>query len=483
TKVDISKVKVGIQVTSGNLTVNMGEIKDVQTGITMMGSGRLTVNNGAKITFEGAGHGVKVGGTAMADIMGATIKGSGKGTGVIMESSKTMTMTNGSISNVEKAVLMKEAGTLRMDNVQISDVAMGVEANLTISGESRITFTGGKGNYGVKVGKLVESATLTSVTIRGTSGQGKGVLMNGTGTLNMTGVNISRVKMGVYAMGAKAVRISGVQISDVQTGITMSGSGKLVVRDRTRIEFTSGGTRNYGIEVGNGVTANITGAEITGGGQGTGVYATGAKAVRMEEVRISNVAMGVEVKGGILAMKGGSIGFMGEYGISLNKGGGVLKDVRMIYTGTNDTADFIKVEGGTVIAKGIKIDGNGYGQGMSVTQRGHVVLIKPTYINVDKGMTISEGTVRMFGGSMEFKGDYGVYLTKSTAALIGVTIKGNRTGKTGIKLNEGRIDLYKTNIREVQEGMTITEGIVRMEGGSVEFKGDYAVYLGKGIAA
>ncbi|WP_204379505.1 hypothetical protein, partial [Bartonella bovis] len=34
TNVNISKVKVGVWVTSGNLTVNMGEIKDVQTGIT-----------------------------------------------------------------------------------------------------------------------------------------------------------------------------------------------------------------------------------------------------------------------------------------------------------------------------------------------------------------------------------------------------------------------------------------------------------------
>ncbi|ENN92910.1 hypothetical protein BBbe_01810 [Bartonella bovis 91-4] len=302
--------------------------------------------------------------------------------------------------------------------------------------------------------------------------------------MTMTNVNISNVKMGVWMKNGN-LTVNGGTISEVQTGITMTGGGRLMVNEGTRITFTSGGTRNYGIGVGGEVTANITGAEITGSGsgKGTGVYATGAKAVTMEEVRISNVSEGVEAKGGILAMKGGSIGFMGEYGISLNQGGGVLKDVRMIYTGSSPTADFIKVVDGTVIAEGIKIDGNGYGQGMSVTQKGHVVLIKPNYINVDKGMTVSEGIVRMFGGEIGFTGDYGVYLKKGGAALIAVTIKGNRTGKTGIKLNEGRIDLYKTNIRDVHKGMTITEGIVRMEGGSMEFKGDYGVYLTKSIAA
>ncbi|WP_192812765.1 hypothetical protein, partial [Bartonella bovis] len=71
----------------------------------------------------------------------------------------------------------------------------------------------------------------------------------GGGTLNMTGVNISEVKMGVYAMEAKAVTMERVTISEVQMGITMMGSGTLTVRDRTRITFTSG-DRNYGIGVG-----------------------------------------------------------------------------------------------------------------------------------------------------------------------------------------------------------------------------------------
>uniref|UniRef100_UPI001304BB92 hypothetical protein n=1 Tax=Bartonella bovis TaxID=155194 RepID=UPI001304BB92 len=97
--------------------------------------------------------------------------GQGKGVEVSMGSSKTMTMTDVRISKVEKAMLMNGAGTLVMNNVQISDVAMGVEATngtLTISGHSTITFKNEAGNYGVKVGREVTMASLTDVTITGT---------------------------------------------------------------------------------------------------------------------------------------------------------------------------------------------------------------------------------------------------------------------------------------------------------------------------
>ncbi|WP_158245035.1 hypothetical protein, partial [Bartonella bovis] len=95
-------------------------------------------------------------------------------------------------------VLMNGAGTLVMTGVQISDVAMGVEAtagNLTIK-NGTIGFKNGSGNYGVKVGREVTSATLTGAMIRGTSGNGvgsKGVIMESTGTLTMTKVDISNV--------------------------------------------------------------------------------------------------------------------------------------------------------------------------------------------------------------------------------------------------------------------------------------------------
>ncbi|WP_146023864.1 NosD domain-containing protein, partial [Bartonella bovis] len=147
TEVEISEVQTGIQVTSGNLTVNGGSMTgvqtgitmmgngmltvnggtmtDVQTGITMMGNGMLTVNNGARITVKNGGTGLSVGGTATANLTNMTIAGGGAtGTGVVMEGTGEMKMTDVRISKVEKAVLMKQ-GTVTMTGVQISNVAMG----------------------------------------------------------------------------------------------------------------------------------------------------------------------------------------------------------------------------------------------------------------------------------------------------------------------------------------------------------------------
>ncbi|WP_158245003.1 hypothetical protein, partial [Bartonella bovis] len=180
----------------------------------------------------------------------------------------------------------------------------------------------------------------------------------------------------------------------------------------------------------------------SGSGEGKGVIVDRTKMI-MEEVRISNVAMGVEVTGGILAMKGGEIGFTGDYGISLK-------------------------EGGAAFLGKVTIKGNGTGQEGIKLNGGMIDLYKTNIREVHKGMTITEGIVRMFGGEIGFKGEHGISLTKSTAALIGVTIEGNGIGQEGIKLSEGMVDLFGTNIREVQRG---------------KFKGDYAVYLGKGIAA
>ncbi|ENN90768.1 hypothetical protein BBbe_10430 [Bartonella bovis 91-4] len=414
-RVDISKVQTGIQVSNGDLTVNGGTMTGVQTGIDMSGSGTLMVNSGARIEFTGE-HGVKVGSeVTMATITGTEITGGGQGTGVWMEGK-----------------------TLKMEKVTISNVAMGVEATngtLTMTRGS-IEFKNGRDNYGIGVGKSVTLANITGTRITGSgSGKGTGVIMDGTGTLVMSGVNISNVSEGVWG-----------------------SRGTLKIKDGS-ITVTNSGFKGYGVGVyvGKEATATLKGTRITGAGMGSKGVVMKGKTLGMSGVNISNVSEGVEVTGGILAMKGGSIGFMGEYGISLSK----------------STAALI----------GVKIEGNGTGKTGIKLNGGMVDLYKTNIREVQKGMSVENGVVRMFGGEIGFKKDYGISLKQGGVALIAVTIKGNRTGKTGIKLNEGRIDLYKTNIRDVHKGMTITEGIVRMEGGSMEFKGDYGVYLTKSIAA
>ncbi|ENN90501.1 hypothetical protein BBbe_10550 [Bartonella bovis 91-4] len=567
-RVTISEVAMGVEAINGTLVIK--------------GNSTITFNNGS------GNYGVRVkNGVTMATLTSVTIAGtgSGDGKGVWMESSKTLKMTDVTISNVEKAVWMKE-GTVTISGVQISKVKMGVEAvagNLTINGHSRITFNNGAGNYGVKVGREV-TARLTDVRIVGTgsgtggNGEGsKGVIMDGK-TLEMTNVDVLNVGvgveakkggtltikegkigfkkdygigvwgtatatitgttitgegsgMGVYATGSKAVTLdmTGVNISNVAMGIEAT-NGKLTMTNGS-ITFTSG-DRNYGIGVGKSVTlATVTGTTITGEGSGTGVIMDGTgtlvmsgvnisnvsegvwgsrgtlkikdgsitvtnsgfkgygvgvyvgkeatatlkgtritgagmgskgvvmngKTLGMSGVNISNVSEGVEVTGGILAMKGGSIGFMGEYGISLSK----------------STAALI----------GVKIEGNNQGQEGIKLSGGMVDLFKTNIRDVHKGMTITEGIVRMFGGEIGFKEEYGVYLKKGGAALIAVTIKGNRTGQEGIKLNEGRIDLFGTNIRDVHKGMSVENGVVRMFGGEIGFKKDYGISLKQGGVA
>ncbi|WP_204379506.1 hypothetical protein, partial [Bartonella bovis] len=83
----------------------------------------------------------------------------------------------------------------------------------------------------MKVGSGV-TANLTDVTIRGegAGGNGKGVLMNGAGTLTISGGSISNVAMGVEAT-----------------------AGTLTINGNSTITFNNG-SGNYGVKVGELVT-------------------------------------------------------------------------------------------------------------------------------------------------------------------------------------------------------------------------------------
>ncbi|WP_158244982.1 right-handed parallel beta-helix repeat-containing protein, partial [Bartonella bovis] len=370
TDVDVSEVGVGVWVKGGTLTISGGTMTGVQTGIDMSGSGKLVVRDGAEITFEGAGsYGVRVGsGVESATLTDVKIMGtgSGQGTGVIMNGAE-MTISGGSISNVEKGVeatggrltikggttieftnsgmenygvkvgsgvtkaeLTKVTirgmngngtgvyveggtGTLMMEDVTIKDVSEGVWVKGTgalVMNKGEIGFMGEEGGYGVMVGKLVESATLTDVTIKGTDGQGMGVVMGGK-MLKMERGSISNVELGVLMMGVGEVTLNmdDVTISDVAMGVLMKGAGTLTI-NKGAITF-KGGEKNYGIGVWGKATATITGTTITGEGSGKGamgVYATGMGTVNMTSVHISGVKMGVyAMEAKTMTISGGSI--------------------------------------------------------------------------------------------------------------------------------------------------------------------------------
>ncbi|WP_208431825.1 NosD domain-containing protein, partial [Bartonella schoenbuchensis] len=261
----------------------------VGAGVKVMGGKKLVISGSSTVNFMGE-YGVYVGdGVKSAELTGTVIKGQNKGVGVYAVGTEKMTMT--------------------LTDVTISEVGAGVYVkrgkSLTIGGEnSTISFTG---DYGVKVEGLM-AAHLVKTRIVGTgSGQGKnngvsvGVYAVGTKDMTMTleGVTISKVQTGVVVVAGENLTMTGGSIKEVQTGIDMSGSGKLMVKDRATIEFTDG----YGVMVGDKVTAELTETKITG--SGTGVYVGGGK-VELSEVKIEGdgkgKGRGLYVKQGQLSM-------------------------------------------------------------------------------------------------------------------------------------------------------------------------------------
>ncbi|MGL2349644.1 right-handed parallel beta-helix repeat-containing protein [Helicobacter pylori] len=187
-------------------------ISKVEEGVYAMG-GTLTMNKGTTISFMGAhGYGVYVGKyVTRASLNDVTIKGDGSGMGVEVWGGE---------------------GTVRLEEVKISEVKMGV------------------------------------------------VMMGGK-SLTLNKVEISKVTTGVAMMGTGNLTISGGVISQLQTGVSVEGKGSLTIDEGTKIEFTNG----YGVMVGRGMRASLKGTKITGEGSGYGVY-VGGGTVLLEKVTI-----------------------------------------------------------------------------------------------------------------------------------------------------------------------------------------------------
>ncbi|WP_343358089.1 NosD domain-containing protein [Bartonella schoenbuchensis] len=568
----------GMYVTGGEVTVSGVGISQVATGVEMK-KGTLIMKEGTKINFTGK-YGVMVGSSVTsASLTDVTIEGKGSGYGVLMTGGTVM-MTKVNVSNVERGIAMSGNGTLI--GVNISQAGMGIYAmggkSLTVK-DGTIRFTGA---YGVMVEGGVTRASLTGVKITG-SGKGDGIYAMG-GVLMVSGGTIKEVERGIAMTGGGVLMVIGGEIKGVKEGIKMMGYGVLKVKDGTRIEFM--GSDGYGVYVEGGVRADLTGTKIVGRGDGYGVYAEGGKVtvkggtritgvkagiyatgygvlkvkdgtriefegkygygiyvgegvradltgvtiegrgsgvedrtgvwvkggeVMMKQVEISNVGTGVEmsdgamwlkethlrnvakgmtIEEGVMRMEGGSVEFKGEHGISLTKGYAFLRGVNMTYTSNGPNANFIKVEGGKVLAEGITITGNGgKGQGVKVANGGAVWLKETNFSNVRSGMTISEGSVFMFKGGITFKGEYGIYLSKGQALLSDFNITGpggtSKTTATGIGVvvsSLGEVMMRDVNISQVEMGARVTSGLLVMDKGSITFKGKHGINLIRGHA-
>ncbi|ENN92711.1 right-handed parallel beta-helix repeat-containing protein, partial [Bartonella bovis] len=596
----------------GTLMLNMVEISGFETGVEAT-AGTLKMMGGTAITVTSGGTGLSVSGKANAELMRTKIVGSGKGTGVYgvkMMGSGTVEMTSVGISGVKMGVYatngrlemmgttitVKEGGTgvevkdtasatlmggtimgeggkgmygvkmmggtVEMTSVDVSGVKMGVyvgDGTVVMNGESKITITSGAG-YGVGVGVSGGAVTMMGTKIVGTSGgtekgKGTGVYM-GSGTVTMDMVEIEGFEKGVsvekgklvmkggwikgmggkgVVMGSGTVMMDRVWISNVAMGVEAMGTGTLKMMGNSAIIFT-GGEGSYGVKVGGTATAHLTDVKIRGmGGQGTGKYGVIMEGgtVTMNMVGIEGVKTGVSVEKGKLVMKGGWIKGEGGKGTGVYatgtgtvlmsgvwiEGGGKGVEVSgkgMLEMMGNSTIIFagdygVKVGGtASAILMRTTIVGSGKGMGMYATGTGKMLMMSDVRISgVGMGVDATKGNLVMHKGSVEFKGNYGIYLIRGNALLNDITITGpgdkstgtgmyvGSSGKivmkdvtmsrvgTGVEVtNGGAMWLGGTHLKNVQNGMIVTQGsTVGMEGGEITFKGSYGVYLDKGGAA
>ncbi|ENN91920.1 hypothetical protein m02_10320 [Bartonella bovis m02] len=300
-------------------------------------------------------------------------------------------------------------GTLMLNMVEISGFATGVSASgkgmVNIMGESAITFTSGTG---LEV-KDTANATMMGGTIKGTDGKGYGVKMMGEGTVKMSNVGISEVKMGVEVKSGQ-LEMNMVGISNVEKGVSVSKGTVEMMGTTIMVKSGDSGNSGSGYGVGVGVSGNGTvkmmGTTIMvtsgGTGKGTGVYVGGGGKVEMTSVDVSGFEKGVSVGGGTVTMD--------KVGISGVKMG-------------------VEVKSGTVMMKGGWIKGMGTGYGV-IMEGGTVTMMDKVWISqVEKGVYAKSGTLKMMGGSaITFAGGTGSYGVKvggtATAHLTDVKIRG-----------------------------------------------------------
>ncbi|ENN92908.1 hypothetical protein BBbe_01790 [Bartonella bovis 91-4] len=391
TNVDISKVKVGVEVQAG--TLNM---------------------MGGTVTFEGGNGnwGVKVENGATANLMGVAIMGTSGGKGVWMEGTGgTMTMNMVNISEVQTGIQVT-SGNLTVSGGEMTGVQTGItmsgSGTLMVNNNAKITF---KGDHGVKVGESVKSASLMGVTIMGTSG-GKGVLMNGR-EMTISGGSISNVAMGVEAT-----------------------AGNLTIKGHSTITFTSG-AGNYGVRVGSGASADLTDVTIKGGGAtGKGVWMEG-KMLKMTNGEISNVDKGVYVGGAVTNASLTNVNISGvKVGVEATNGTLTVNEgTRITFTGSGQG---VKVESGVTSASltDVRIVGGGSGKGTGVIKEGEggMTLTSVGISNVAMGVEATAGRLEIKGGSIEFTNsgmeNYGVKVGSAvtSATLTSVTIEGGGSG-------------------------------------------------------
>ncbi|AQX31123.1 right-handed parallel beta-helix repeat-containing protein [Bartonella schoenbuchensis] len=395
-------------------------------------------------------------GKGRGEVMNMTITGDGKGTGVGAEmmGEGTLMLNMVNISRVGVGARVTK-GTLEV----IKGSIQGTTVGLSVTGGSA-TMMGGSiqgGGSGGSYGVIVESSgnvTLSEVEI---SRFKMGVYVKG-GTFKMTGGSItgkdSGDSYGVYAMGGD-VTLNMVNILKVQTGVRVMG-GTFKMTEGSVTDFAGTGVM-VGEEVESATLMDVT---ITGGGKGTGVYMEGKK-VTLNMVNISQVETGVYAKKGTFKMTGGSVTDFTGTGVMVGDG---VKSASLM---------------------GVEITGKDSGDSYGVYARGgKVTLNMVTISKVGVGVRVEKGVLKMEGGSVtEFTGT-GVMVGDGvkSASLMGTTITGGGSGSYGVIVeSSGNVTLNMVTISKVGVGVEVEKGTLIMNQGSVKGFTEYGVMVGEGV--
>ncbi|MEL6093923.1 beta strand repeat-containing protein [Bartonella schoenbuchensis] len=486
----------GAEVSSGTLTLNMVQLKQLETGAKVT-NGTLEILGKSTINVAAGGTGVKVlSGTAnvtsttitlqgnggkglnvtngKVKMMGGSITGKGsETTGVEMGGSADVTLTSVTMKDVKAGITMEgQDGVLTLNGTTKIQVVSG-GTGLEVKGSGTVTMmsgeitAGGSGKGVVISGRATANVTLTNVKMEQV---GTGITMEGEGMLTLNGgtkiTGSGRSGVGINVTGGSGnVMLTGVTISEFTTGVEMGSSGTLTLDGSSTITVGHSGT---GLKVTNG-TVTMTGGAIKGGGTGTtGVQMSGGE-VMLEKVNISEFTTGITMTGGeSLTVDGGSIRGNGSRGVGIDVTGG----------------------SGNVRVDGVNI--SGFTTGINMTGTGGTLKLEGTTITVaagGKGVEVgtSVKSTTLTNVTIEGSGERGVEVKGGAVVMdrVGITLQGSGTG---VEMGAGvtSAELTDVQITGVERGVYAGgSGELKVEGGEIQFKGsesyDYGVNVGSSV--
>ncbi|WP_210160364.1 hypothetical protein, partial [Bartonella melophagi] len=410
----------------GVLRVNDVTATGVYKGIEVSGGGSsVTVVKGSIEVRAGGGAVIEVKNGGMVVLNhGVKVNGGGDNTGIeVGQGGGTVTLVGTNFRNVKTGIKFTGTGTAAS--------VMGVGATINLA----------SGGIGIKM-EGTGGASVMNMTIKG-SGTATGAEVT-SGTLTVNTVTMTNVQTGMKVTGNGNATMVGGEIKGkggTGTGVEMNTSGTVTL---------SGGVKVEGFETGLKVTGSGMRNTVTGG-------------------VIQGKRVGVEVsEKGILKVNG-------EATIEVTESNGVGLKV----TGTGRA----NVVGGEIKGSG------GTGTGVEMSGNGTVTLSGVTVEKFKTGAKVKKGTLKMMGEStisLARGGKYGVYvgIDVTSAELTGTKIVGGGSGY-GVYAMGGNVTLEGVKVSGVEKGVYARKGksLTISGSSSIDFKGEYGVYVGSGVTA